>query len=129
MSLSPEIKLRFDTFYNIIDGKPVSTPETRHGINPATKQPNPDAPVASQDDLDSAVEVARRAFKHWSQTTIEERRAALVAYANAYKEFTSDFAKLLTMEQGKPVSNHFPLFPLTGSEISIHADCFCYRGG
>jgi acyl-CoA reductase-like NAD-dependent aldehyde dehydrogenase len=100
MASSPETKLRFDTFYNIIDGNPVSTTQTRHGINPATKQANPDVPVASQEDLDSAVEAAQRAFKHWSQTTIEERKAALVGYANAYKELTSGFAKLLTMEQG-----------------------------
>jgi acyl-CoA reductase-like NAD-dependent aldehyde dehydrogenase len=111
MVSSPEIKLRFDTFYNIIDGSPVSTAETRHGINPATKQPNPNVPAASQQDLDNAVEAAQRAFKSWSQTTIEERRAALLAYADAYKKFTSDFAQLLTMEQGKPVSNPFLLPP------------------
>ncbi|KAJ0423077.1 Aldehyde/histidinol dehydrogenase [Aspergillus carlsbadensis] len=104
MVSSPEIKLRFDTFYNIIDGSPVSAAETRHGINPATKQPNPNVPVASQQDLDNAVEAAQRAFKSWSQTTIEERRAALLAYADAYKKFTSDFAHLLTMEQGKPIA-------------------------
>jgi delta 1-pyrroline-5-carboxylate dehydrogenase len=129
MASSSEIKLRFDTFYNIIDGSPVSTTQTRHGINPATKQANPDVPVASQQDLNSAVEAAQRAFKHWSQTTMEERRAALVAYANAYKELTSDFAKLLTMEQGKPVSYPFPLFLQLGSEISRRADCICYRRG
>jgi acyl-CoA reductase-like NAD-dependent aldehyde dehydrogenase len=60
---------RFDTeIYpgNIINNQLVPTPETRHSINPATSQPLYEVPVARDEDLDTAVTAARKAFKSWS---------------------------------------------------------------
>jgi len=97
-------KLEFETFSNVINGKLVPGTTTRHGINPATKKPNPEVPVATEKDLDDAVAAAKTAFKTWSRTTVQERREKLLAYAEAFKGYSEDFAKLLTAEQGKPVS-------------------------
>lgn len=77
---------------------------TRHSNNPATTEPNPEVPVATQEDLDKAVQAARAAFKIWSKTSFEERRAALHAYADAIEANADGFSKTLTMEQGKPLS-------------------------
>lgn len=96
-------KVDFDTFSNVINGKLVSTPETRHGINPATKKPLPAVPVATKRDVDTAVEAGKEAFKTWSRTPIEERREAILKFAEAYKAQIDDFGKMLTTEQGKPV--------------------------
>jgi len=96
-------KIQFDTFQNVINGKLVPTATTRHGINPATKKPNPEVPLSTQKDLDDAVAAGKAAFKTWSRTTVEERREKLLAYAEALKEHTNEFAKLLTTEQGKPL--------------------------
>jgi acyl-CoA reductase-like NAD-dependent aldehyde dehydrogenase len=96
--------LDFTTFSNVINGKLVGTSKTRNGINPATKKPNFDVPVASPQDLDDAVAAAKAAFVKWSKTTIEERKEAVKQYAKALEEHTEQFAKLLTTEQGKPVS-------------------------
>jgi acyl-CoA reductase-like NAD-dependent aldehyde dehydrogenase len=96
-------KLQFDTFDNVINGKLASTSQTRHGINPATKEPNPEVPVSTEADLDEAVAAAKAAFKTWSRVPVEERREKLLAYAEALKEHTDEFAKLLTAEQGKPL--------------------------
>ncbi|KAJ5771588.1 Aldehyde dehydrogenase N-terminal [Penicillium odoratum] len=96
--------LDFFSFHNIINNELTSTATTRHGINPANSQPNPDAPVSSQEDLDRAVQAARVAFKKWSKTPIAERRAALHAYASAIEVNADGFAKTLTMEQGKPLA-------------------------
>ncbi|KAF3401909.1 Aldehyde dehydrogenase 5 [Penicillium rolfsii] len=93
-----------DTFHNVINNELTSTAVTRHGINPATKKPNPDVPIATQEDLDKAVQAARAAFKTWSKTSFEERRAALLAYADAIDANSDGFAKTLTMEQGKPLT-------------------------
>lgn len=82
----------------------MSTSITRHSINPANSQPNPEVPISTQKDLDRAMDAARDAFTKWSRTTFAERRAALTAYADAIETNADAFAQSLTMEQGKPLS-------------------------
>lgn len=79
------------------------TPTTRHSIDPATGEPLYEVPVARQEDLDTAVNHARAAFKKWSQTTHEERSSLLLRYADVVEANRSDIEKLQTMEQGKPL--------------------------
>lgn len=98
-------ELSFDEFHSVINGKLVSSSQTRHGINPATKKALPEVPIATQQDVDNAVAAGKEAFKTWSRRTIEERRAALLKFADAYKAQQEAFAKMLTTEQGKPVSS------------------------
>lgn len=93
-----------DTFYNIINGELSSTPETRHGLNPANQEANPDVPLSTQDDLDRAVSAAKTAFKSWSRTSYETRRAACLAYADSIEENKDKLAALLTREQGKSLA-------------------------
>lgn len=98
-------RLQFDTFHNVVNGKLVDTATTRNGINPATKKANAPVPVATSQDVDDAVTAAKAAFKSWSKTTIPQRKKALNDFAAALLEHKSEFAKLLTKEQGKPVSS------------------------
>lgn len=90
-------------FVQIINGKSASTKATRHGINPATLEPMAEVPVATQDDLDHAVTSAKTAFKVWSKTPYEDRRSAVLTFANAIEAQRSEFRDLLISEQGKPV--------------------------
>ena len=96
-----------EDFQNTINGELKSTEETRHGINPATGKPNPEVPVATQEDVDSAVAAGKAAFKKWSQVPTSERKKAVLAFADALEAEGDNFAKLLTQEQGKPVSKHY----------------------
>jgi acyl-CoA reductase-like NAD-dependent aldehyde dehydrogenase len=98
--------LNFSTFFNIIDGKLGSTKETRNGINPATNEELLPCPVSTLQDVDEAVNAAQVAFKSWSKTSVEHRKQQLRAFAAALTENKSEFAKLLTSEQGKPVRIH-----------------------
>ena len=95
--------LDFTTFSNVIDGKLSSTKETRHGVNPATGKPNPEVPVSTPEDVDRAVEAAQKAFKPWSKVSYEDRRKAVLAFADALEKEKESFAKMLVQEQGKPV--------------------------
>lgn len=99
----------FNGFYNSINGKLTSTEKTRHGINPATAKPNAEVPVSTQKDVDDAVAAAKAAFKTWSKTSWDERKKAVLAFADALEQHVQDFGKLLTQEQGKPVSICDPL--------------------
>ncbi|KAJ6022837.1 hypothetical protein N7460_013232 [Penicillium canescens] len=96
--------LDFTTFFNVIDNQLSSTSQTRHGVNPANTHPNPPVPVSTQNDLDKAVKAARAAFKTWSKTSFDDRRKALLAWADAIDANADGFAKTLTMEQGKPLT-------------------------
>jgi acyl-CoA reductase-like NAD-dependent aldehyde dehydrogenase len=93
----------FDNYQNTINGVQTSTAEKRHGINPATGEPNPDVPVATAEDVDKAVAAAEEAFKTWSEVPFVERQKALLAFADAIEKHAEDFSKLLVQEQGKPV--------------------------
>lgn len=81
-----------------------STETTRHGINPANRQPNPPVPVSTAADLDKTVRAAHAAFKKWSRTSLEERRTRLKAFADLIEANRDALAILLTREQGKPLS-------------------------
>ncbi|EXJ80429.1 aldehyde dehydrogenase (NAD+) [Capronia coronata CBS 617.96] len=93
----------FNGFYNTINGKLTSTEKTRHGINPANGKPNPEVPISTPKDVDDAVAAAKEAFKSWSKASYDERRKALLAFADALEKYENDFGKLLTQEQGKPL--------------------------
>jgi acyl-CoA reductase-like NAD-dependent aldehyde dehydrogenase len=50
------------------------------------------------------VKAAGAASKSWAKTSFDDRRKALLAWADAIDANTDGFAKTLTMEQGKPLT-------------------------
>ncbi|KAL4863381.1 hypothetical protein BDV12DRAFT_29040 [Aspergillus spectabilis] len=90
-------------FVQIINGESAPTTNTRHGINPANLTPLPEVPVTTQGQLDQAVEAAQKAFKLWSKVPYEERKKAVLAYADAIDNLRTQFRDLLITEQGKPI--------------------------
>jgi acyl-CoA reductase-like NAD-dependent aldehyde dehydrogenase len=90
------------SYNNLIDGELVTTTATLDVINPATEEVIARVPSCGKEELDRAVAAARRAFKEWRKTPVEERRAALRAIAAAIKDNTDELYRLLTQEQGKP---------------------------
>ncbi|MDE2621541.1 MAG: aldehyde dehydrogenase family protein, partial [Sphingomonadales bacterium] len=87
----------------LIDGRMVDGEATMDVINPATGKPFATAPRASLAQLEEAVTAARAAFPGWAATPWDERRAALIAIAEALEANAGEIAPVLTMEQGKPV--------------------------
>jgi acyl-CoA reductase-like NAD-dependent aldehyde dehydrogenase len=94
----------FTAFKHCINGEFPDTKIHRQGINPANlKAPMPEVPVATKEDLDKAVGAARAAYKKWSKVPFEDRKKAVMEYADAMDEVKDEFIHLLTTEQGKPV--------------------------
>jgi len=89
---------------NIINNEFVPTPKTRHSIDPATGEPLYEVPIAREEDLDAVVKAARTAFKTWSTTPFSERAKLLLKYADEIETNRDELEKLLTKEQGKPLS-------------------------
>jgi len=90
-------------FFMSIDGKLVSSDQQFDVINPATGQVLAQAPSASAQDMEDAIASAKSAFKTWSALSYDQRQAYLEAYADALESHRDELAKLLTLEQGKPL--------------------------
>jgi acyl-CoA reductase-like NAD-dependent aldehyde dehydrogenase len=89
----------------LINGHLVAGDATMSVVNPATETPVATCARASKAQLDEAVAAAKAAFPAWSRTTMDERRAVLVAIADAIQNNVGELARLLTQEQGKPLGD------------------------
>lgn len=93
-----------DDFKLLINGALVEGDATVEVINPATEEVLAQAPAASAAQMDSAVGAAKAAFPAWAAQPIEARRKALLSIADVVEANTDALARLLTLEQGKPLS-------------------------
>ncbi|MGB0621173.1 MAG: aldehyde dehydrogenase family protein [Myxococcota bacterium] len=89
----------------LIDGQSISADATFGVVNPATEEVFAQAPEASRENLDAAVAAARTAFPAWRAKSLDERRAVLLAMADAVEADLPTLAGLLTREQGKSLAN------------------------
>jgi acyl-CoA reductase-like NAD-dependent aldehyde dehydrogenase len=86
-----------------IDGQPVTTASTLDVINPATGQVFARCPEAGRAELDRAVAAARGAFPAWRDLTFAARAERIRTFSDALKADQDTLARLLTLEQGKPI--------------------------
>ena len=60
------------------------------------------------------------AFKTWSRTSDAERKAACHAIGKAFEQHAEELARLLTLEQGKPLNGLGSRFELGGAQAWTH---------
>src|SRR5215217_8792876 len=72
-------------------------------LNPATAEPIGTHPVATRDDLDAALEAAKRGFKAWKATSVYDRYKIMRKAADLLRERAETIARIMTLEQGKPL--------------------------
>ncbi|WQF84679.1 Putative aldehyde dehydrogenase domain, aldehyde/histidinol dehydrogenase [Colletotrichum destructivum] len=101
MATNGTSKLDWTKFYNVIDGKLETTSKTRYSVNPSTLEANPEVPVSTPEDVDRAVQAAKKAQEAWAETPYEERQKALARFGEAIEAHAEEFALMLTKEQGK----------------------------
>ena len=85
---------------NLIDGELVTTATALDVVNPANEQVIGQVPACGAEELDRAVAAARRAFKTWSKTPVDDRRAVIQKMAAAIDANFDGLFRLLTSEQG-----------------------------
>ena len=100
----------------IIGGEKVATSEHMEIRDPATGEAVGECPVATRQELDRAVDAAQEAYKSWSRSSDEERKAAVNRIADAVHANMDELAELLTREQGKPLNGMGSRFELHGAE-------------
>lgn len=74
-------------------------------INPATEAPIQTYDLMSDEETFAAVERCHQAFLDWKTTSLEERGQVLRAIAKELRDNAEDFARLMTEETGKLLSD------------------------
>ncbi|MEZ8242700.1 NAD-dependent succinate-semialdehyde dehydrogenase [Vibrio splendidus] len=72
--------------------------------NPATGELVGHAPISSQAELANAIERAHVAQKEWARVPAKSRAASLHRWHQLILENKEDLARIMTIEQGKPLS-------------------------
>ena len=92
----------------LIDGIQVAGEEGRFDvINPATGAVFAQCPAGSLGQLDQAVNAAQLAFKSWRHSSHPDRCERLLAIAADIEQETPSLARLIVLEQGKPLELAF----------------------
>ena len=82
---------------------PPAKPATRDVINPATEQSIGKISMGSAEDVDRAVQAARKAFETYSRTTRDERITLLEKIIAVYKTRHDELATTISTEMGAPI--------------------------
>jgi acyl-CoA reductase-like NAD-dependent aldehyde dehydrogenase len=90
--------------------------------NPATGEVVDTVPKAEREDVKAAIDAAEECFENWSETSPVERSRILLRIAENVRQNAEELAKILTMEQGKPLSE-------SRSEVNSFANCCEYYAG
>lgn len=104
------------TYELLIGGKSVATKEHFPVVNPSTGGTAGMCPIATAEHVEQAIAAAKAAFPGWSRTPDEQRKAACRAAADKISANADELAKLLTLEQGKPLGGMGSRFELGGAE-------------
>lgn len=91
------------TLSNFINGQWVksTTDKYEEVPNPATGEILAEVPMSTLEDLDKAVDAAKKAFKSWKKVAVPQRSRILFKYQQLLIEHWEELAKLITVENGK----------------------------
>src|SRR5438046_9660857 len=90
-----------------IDGQRVEGTSGRSGpvYNPALGVQTGEVDFASAEEIDAAVQAARRAFESWRTVSLSRRTETFFRIRELFDRHREDIAKLLTAEHGKVLSD------------------------
>jgi aminomuconate-semialdehyde/2-hydroxymuconate-6-semialdehyde dehydrogenase len=94
-----------DAIRNFIDGEFVEPRSGRRldNVEPATGAVFATVPDSGDDDVEAAVEAAKRAFPAWSRTPAEERARLLLDIAARIEAAIGELALAESIDSGKPI--------------------------
>ena len=78
--------------------------QTQEVINPANREVLGHLPHATNEDLDSALQSAERAFVSWKKSSPTERSTILRKVAQLTRDRAPEMARNMTLDQGKPLA-------------------------
>ncbi|MCW8173607.1 aldehyde dehydrogenase [Natrialba swarupiae] len=87
-----------------IDGEFVSSEETFENECPSTGEILADVPIATEDQVDQAVQAADRASQEWRELDVFERRERVEAFADFLLEHQDELTKLDVADNRSSIS-------------------------
>src|SRR5436190_10596895 len=90
-------------------------------LNPATGEVIAEVPSATAEDVDRAVQAAKKALPEWLDTTPGERAEALLKLATAIDEHAHELAELESQNVGKPLSYAKDELPVCADNLRFFA--------
>jgi succinate-semialdehyde dehydrogenase/glutarate-semialdehyde dehydrogenase len=98
------------------------TGDTAPVENPATGQVIGTVALATRDDLDRALAAAEQGAKVWRATSVAKRTAILHAAADLIAERAAEIGRVMTLEQGKPLTESTGEARRTADTLRWHAE-------
>jgi len=95
--------------------------ETMEVLNPATGETIADVPRSSAEDVDRAVQAAKKALPEWLETTPGERAEMLLKLADALDQQSDELAELESQNVGKPLSYAKDEMPVASDNLRFFA--------
>ena len=95
------VSLGTDKLKNFINGEWVAVEKSTAVNNPATGEEIVQVPLSGEDDVNDAVQAAKKAQKEWALVPAPQRAEILLEVGNLMKERKERLSQLLTMENGK----------------------------
>ena len=90
--------------------------------NPATMEIVGKVPNFTTEETKSAIDHAEKAFQSWKNTTAKERSIILKKWSDLIIEHVDDLAKIMTIEQGKPLAEAKGEILMGASYIEFYAE-------
>jgi malonate-semialdehyde dehydrogenase (acetylating) / methylmalonate-semialdehyde dehydrogenase len=105
--MEPGLAMEPGALAHWIDGKPWSGAAGRMGdvFDPATGAATAQVPLATADDVATAVDAASGAFAEWRDTPIGRRARVLFAFREIAERHQDDLARAVSSEHGKVVAD------------------------
>lgn len=84
--------------------RPAASGDTMDVLNPATEEVIGTVPLGASEDAESALEAASDAYPAWARIPPAERAHYLMSIAEGIRSRAEEFARLITAEEGKPIT-------------------------
>ncbi|MDQ6600453.1 CoA-acylating methylmalonate-semialdehyde dehydrogenase [Bacillus salipaludis] len=101
-----EVATKVRTIKNYINGEWVESNTTKYEdvFNPATKEVMAQVPHSTKEDVELAVEAAKKAFEKWKDVPVQKRARVLFNFHQLLQENAEELARLITIENGKALT-------------------------
>ena len=93
-------------------------------VNPATGKSIYKADGASQSDVGRAVKSAKRQSSFWKNTSLDDRKQILMAFAECLKSKQSELTEAISQETGKPLWDAKTEVQASINKISLSIQAF-----
>lgn len=77
--------------------------QSLHVVDPCTEDVLGELPVATDRDIDDALDAAKNGFAEWSETPAITRSRVILAAVDLIKARSDSIARVIAFEQGKPI--------------------------